>query len=212
MSKEHKTSATIPATSRWRQWLTFGFIGLGLLLIVFFGIRSFRSFSQMRYVREQGLDRGEASVEAIRGWMPIDYIAVAYAVPEEYIFAYLDIPFDKRNRHQTLRDLNRIYDLGLSSDRQNQRAIEAVAEAIDAYRANPVVTGLDDIREWMTIRYISVSTGVPEAFIFEQIGIPAENDNEFKDLRQLEREYRYGGVRELIEAIKKALASDEKTP
>lgn len=193
-----------------KKWLTFGFLALGLLLMLVFGMRSFSSFNEMRYVREQGLDRGTASVEAIRGWMTVGYVAVAYAVPEEYLFNYLGIPFERQNQHETLRDLNRIYDLGLSSDGQEQRVIEAVGEAIEAYRANPVVTGLDDIRPWMTVRYIAVSTGVPEAYIFDQIGIPAENDNEFKDLGLLERQYRYdGGMRRLIDEIKDALANYE---
>ncbi|MCA9963967.1 MAG: hypothetical protein KC423_06985 [Anaerolineales bacterium] len=195
------------------KWLTFGFLALGVLLILIFGVRSFRSFKQMRYVRAEGLDRGDASVDAIRGWMTLDYVAVAYAVPEEYLLNYLGIPFEQRNGHETLRDLNRIYDLGLSADRQDQRVIEAVAEAIEAYRANPVVTGLDDIRPWMTIRYISVSTGVSETYIFEQIGIPAENDNEFKDLGRLDKEYRYeGGLRALIDTLRNALANYEKAP
>lgn len=195
------------------KWLTLGFLALGLLLILVFGVRSFRSFNQMRYVREQGLDRGEATVDAIRGWMTLDYVAVAYAVPEEYLLNYLGIPFGRRTGHETLRDLNRIYDLGLSADGQEQRVLEAVAEAIEAYRANPVVTGLDDIRPWMTVRYIAVSTGVPEAYIFDKIGIPAENDNDFKDLGLLEREYRYdGGMRRLIDEIKSALAEYEKAP
>ncbi len=204
-----KKLTQIPLT----KWLTFGFIALGLLLMLVFGVRSFRSFNQMRYVRDQGLDRGEASVDAIRGWMTLDYVAVAYAVPEEYLLNYLGIPFEQRNGHEALRDLNRLYDLGLSADGQDQRVTEAVAEAIEAYRTNPVVTGLDDIRPWMTVRYISVSTGVPETYIFEQVGIPAENDNEFKDLGLLDKEYRYkGGLRALVDTIKSALAGYEKAP
>ena len=72
---------------------------------------------------------------------------------------------------------------------------------------------VDAIQPWMTIRYISVSTGVSETYIFEQIGIPAENDNEFKDLGRLDKEYRYeGGLRALIDTLRNALANYEKAP
>ena len=74
-------------TPYWRRILTFALILIGVGLILYFGTNSVRSFQRVRYVQEQGLETGEASVDAIRGWMNIRYIGVAYAVPEEYIYA-----------------------------------------------------------------------------------------------------------------------------
>jgi hypothetical protein len=88
--------------------------------------------------------------------------------------------------------------------------VDKIAAAILAYREDPVATGLRDIRPWMTIRYIANSTGVPEAYILEQIGL-AEGDNygvlplpELADATGYE-----GGPDRLTEAIESALAAYE---
>src|SRR5690606_36746289 len=84
--------------------------------------------------------------------------------------------------------------------------------AILAYRENPVTTGLDDIRPWMTVQYIANSTGVPAEYLFEQLDIPAEG-NAFKPLQMLAREVGFReGPRGLSEAIKSALNQYEATP
>ena len=191
--------------TRW-QLLAIVLVLVGLGLVVIFGIRSYRSFQTMRYIHEEGLDAGTADVEAIRPWMTIRFIAVAYAVPQEYIFAELDIPFDRRDSNATLGDLNRKYDFGRPADQDEPPILDKVREAILAYRANPVATGLrDDVRPWMSIRYIANSTGIPEAYIFEQIGLSAAG-NESNPLDRLDHEFKFGGRREIVEAVKEALA------
>ena len=80
-----------------RQFLATAFIVIGLLVIGIYAMRSYRSYQQWQYIREQGLDRGVASIDAIAPWMTVRYVSVAYAVPEEYVFAELDIPFNRRN-------------------------------------------------------------------------------------------------------------------
>jgi uncharacterized SAM-binding protein YcdF (DUF218 family) len=191
--------------SKW-QLLAIVLVLVGLGLVIFFGIRSYRSFQAMRYIQEQGLDAGTADVEAIRPWMTIRFIAVAYAVPQEYIFAELNIPFDQRDSNDTLSHLNQKYDFGRPAERGEPPIMDKVREAILAYRANPVATGLrDDVRPWMSIRYIANSTGIPEEYIFEQIGLPAAG-NESKPLDRLDHEFKFGGRRKIVEAVKEALA------
>ncbi|MEZ4619542.1 MAG: hypothetical protein R2867_29115 [Caldilineaceae bacterium] len=75
---------------------------IGVWLMVFFGTRTLRAYREFGYAREQGLLDGTATVDAIQPWMTIRYIAVAYAVPEEYIYAKLGIPFDRRAEHEPL--------------------------------------------------------------------------------------------------------------
>ena len=75
------------------QILAIVLVVVGLGLVIFFGMRSYRSFRAMQYIREQGLDVGAADLDAIRPWMTVRFVAVAYGVPQEYIFAQLDIPF-----------------------------------------------------------------------------------------------------------------------
>ena len=186
---------------------------IGLVVIIIFGLRSVRSYRQWQYVREQGLDRGVASVEAIQPWMTIRYVSVAYSVPEEYIFAQLDIPFNKRNSNDYLGRLNRDYDFGRPAPGDTPAIVEKVAASILAYRENPVATGLDDIRPWMTIRYIANSTGVPETYLIEQLGITTDDNNLFKPLDQLAKDVRYErGPRGLVEVIKTALNQYEVDP
>ncbi len=186
--------------------LAIGLIIIGLALVAHFGMNSFRSFQQMRYIHEQKLDLGAAHVDAIRPWMTVRFVAVAYAVPQEYIFAELDIPFDQRNSNDTLGNLNRKYNFGPPATAGGELPfLNKIRQIITQYQANPVATGLEeDIRPWMTIRYIANSTGVPADYIFQQIGLPATG-NENKPLGLLEQESHYGKPA-LGEAIKKALA------
>ena len=98
---------------RLRLALTIAVIALGLAIAAFFGVRAVSSFRQLQYIRQQGLDRGAASVDAIRPWMTIRFIAVAYAVPEEYLYSALAIPFDGATPTKSLGELNRTIALGL---------------------------------------------------------------------------------------------------
>ncbi|MGB5051011.1 MAG: hypothetical protein WBO46_18840, partial [Caldilineaceae bacterium] len=83
--------------SKLRRFLPLALILIGLLVTVLFGLRSLRSFRQVRYIQQQGLDAGTANVDAIQRWMTIRFIAVAYAVPEEYLYSALGVDFDRRN-------------------------------------------------------------------------------------------------------------------
>lgn len=195
-----------------RGLLAVVLILLGLVITVYFGLRAVRSFQQMRYIHEQGLDRGTASVEAIRPWMTLRFVAVAYAVPEEYLYSQLQIPFERRNADNSLGELNREYHLGQTPGSNELAIIDKIKAAIKEYQANPVITGLRDVRPWMSIRYIANSTGVPEDYIFEQLGISQEG-NESKPLDILSDELRYqGGPRALADEVQRILEGYQGTP
>jgi len=187
------------------QILAIVLVVIGLGLVIFFGLRSVRSFREMQYIREQGLDLGTAEIDAIRPWMTIRFVAVAYGVPQEYLFAELGIPFEHRNSNDSLAHLNRKYEFGRPSEDYQPPILAEVQEAILKYQADPVATGLvEDVRPWMSVRYIANSTGIPEEYIFAQIGIPLEG-NEGKPLERLDHEFDYGGRREIVEAVKQTL-------
>jgi hypothetical protein len=197
---------------RTRLLLAIGVIALGLAIAVLFGIRTVTSARELQYIHQQGLDRGTASVDAIRPWMTIRFIAVAYAIPEEYIYSALGIPFERRNADTSLGELNKQYQLGNSPTNNELVIIDKAKVAIAAYRQNPIATGLRDVRPWMSIRYIANSTGVPEQYIFDAIGIPASG-NENKPLDLLSKEQHYpGGARALVDAVTSALAQRKDTP
>jgi len=137
--------------------------------------------------------------------MTIRFVAVAYGVPQEYLFAELGIPFEHRNSNDSLAHLNRKYEFGRPSEDYQPPILAEVQEAILKYQADPVATGLvEDVRPWMSVRYIANSTGIPEEYIFAQIGIPLEG-NEGKPLERLDHEFDYGGRREIVEAVKQTL-------
>ncbi|MEW5959358.1 MAG: hypothetical protein AB1801_16630 [Chloroflexota bacterium] len=187
-------------------------VTLGLAITIYFGLRAVNSFRQLQYIHEQGLDRGAASVDAIRPWMTIPFIAVAYAVPEEYLYSQLEIPFDRHNFHISLGELNRNHQLGQSPNGDYPAIIDKVRAAITAYRANPVVTGLRDVRTWMSIHYIANSTGVPADYIFKQLNLPMTG-NEDKPLDILSEELHYkGGPLGLADDIQRVLAGYQETP
>lgn len=187
-------------------------LALGLIITLYFGLRAVNSFRQLQYIHEQGLDRGTASVDAVRPWMTIRFIAVAYAVPEEYLYSQLEIPFNRRNANSPLSELNRDYQLGQSPYGPYPAIIDKVRKAIVAYRANPVVTGLQDIRPWMSIHYIANSTGVPADYIFQQLNLPVTG-NEDKPLDILGEELHYkGGPRGLADDIQQVLAGYQQQP
>jgi hypothetical protein len=201
-----------PLRPRTRLLLTIGVIAIGLALVGFFGIRTVTSARQLQYIRQQGLDRGSASIDAIRPWMTVRFIAVAYAVPEEYIYSALEIPFDRRRPDNSLGEINREFQMGNSPTDNELVIIAKTKAALTAYRANPVATGLRDVRLWMSIRYIANSTGIPEQAIFDAIGIPA-TDNQFKPLELLGKEQHYpGGPKALEDAVRGALAQHKDTP
>lgn len=187
--QEHSATQTKPKTQsvikrflkNRRLWAIL-IVVLGLWLMFFFGTRTLRAYRELEYAREQGLLNGTASVDAIQPWMNIRYIAVAYAVPEEYIYAKLDIPFDRRSERDPLGRLGRQNrEDGPPSaenappDRDQTRdAIVAQMKAIVlAYRDNPVAPGLQDIRPWMSLAYIANSTGVPLDYLVETVGTRA---------------------------------------
>ena len=207
----HRLQIAAPSP-RARLLLAVAAIVLGLGVAAFFGVRSVRSFRQLEYIRQQGLDRGTASVDAVRPWMTIRFIAVAYAVPEEYLYSALGIPFDRRNADQSLGELNRIYQRGQVPNSTELAIVDKARTAITEYRKNPVATGLRDVRPWMSVHYIANSTGVPESEIFAAIGLPAAG-NEDKPLDLLSQEQHYpGGPRALSEAIQRALEQRKAAP
>ena len=134
---------------------------IGLAMIFFFGARARESYRQLQYLHDEGFDTGDAEVNAIRPWMTIHFVAAAYAVPEDYIFAKLGLNAAQRDRDIDVEHLNHELGLGPSADGTGPEVIRRLRDIILAYRANPVATGLADVRGWMTLNYIVNSSGIP---------------------------------------------------
>ncbi|MBN1219736.1 MAG: hypothetical protein JXM69_12475 [Anaerolineae bacterium] len=116
--------------SRKERILIIVLIVAGLILVLFFGFRAFRSYMR---IQQTGLQPGVTDVEAIRGWMTVPYIATAYGVPEAYIFESIGIP-QEGNQNKSLRQLNGEY-----GDDQGA-VVTAVKAAIRQYQADHPLT------------------------------------------------------------------------
>ncbi len=86
--------------------------GLGLLIVGFFGLRTFHAFREFRGHRppppftgsEDGI-QAETDVELIRDWMTIGFIAHTYRTPPRALYDALGIP-PKGNEKKSLKQLN----------------------------------------------------------------------------------------------------------
>jgi hypothetical protein len=120
------STASNPGPSRRGKILTTGLIILGLILVIFFGLRAVRSFIRLQ---QDGLKPGVTDVEQVKGWMTVPYIAHAYKVPEDYIFEQLNIP-PQANRKKNLGQLNREF-----FPEERGATLNAVKAAIRHYQA-----------------------------------------------------------------------------
>lgn len=191
---------------------------MGLVLSLYYGNRTLRSYRQVRFIQERGFDSGDADLDAIRPWMTIHFVASAYAVPKEFIFAELGVEAEKHRRDIDLKHLNEELRLGRSSVGPYPALIDRLREIILAYRDDPVVTGLRELRGWMTLEYIANGTGVPAATIINELDLEelaekrsADEGSEvdvsvYRPLSRLAGDLRYpGGPRALEESIQSVL-------
>lgn len=82
---------------------------LGALLILFFGLRTFRAFKRFEGHQPPPIS-GEldTNVEDIEDWMTIPFISRSYGVPPEILFDALAIPANE-NHKKSLKQLNDEY-------------------------------------------------------------------------------------------------------
>jgi len=173
----------------------------------------YQSYQEMEFAREHHFQNGDVSPDLLRPWMTIRYIAVSYAVPQEYLFNAVGIPPRRENSMISISRLNQ--QLGLGTQNDNPVVQDQIREAIIAYRANPVTTGLIErqVVGWMNIQYIANSTGIPAEAFFDEIGIPI-NGNAYLPLDVLsDRSHYKGGPRSLVQAVQNVINSyPEKKP
>ncbi|MEZ4657080.1 MAG: hypothetical protein R2911_05875 [Caldilineaceae bacterium] len=161
---------------------------------------------QQQFLREQLFARGAPDVKAVRAWMTLRFASVSYGVPESFLYAQLGIPAEGADDEPTLGQLNSRYGFGLSENGEYPAIVDKVQTAILAFRANPTPPGLAQIDDWMSIRYIANSTGIPESYLLAQIDIAVPNAA-IQNLTDLSVASSYpGGVRDLVRALQKALA------
>ena len=197
-----------PTFPPWQKALAVLLVGGGLLMLILFGGRFGRNMLQFR---TQGLRPGVSAVEDIRPWMTFEYVAVAYGVPTPYLADALNLADTPENRDTPLGRLAREQRI------DGAEFITLTQKAITAYQANPVATGLNEIRPWMTLDYIANAVGIPVTYLLDELGLPANRDMEYRPLRNLGREIREPELENRLRAILEAYnpetdAAPEATP
>jgi hypothetical protein len=88
-----------------------GLVIIGLMIIVFFGLRTVRAFRQFHGHRPPppfATRPVETDVNLIRDWMTIPFIANMYGLNPHILFKALDLP-EQGNREKSLKQLSNEY-------------------------------------------------------------------------------------------------------
>jgi hypothetical protein len=194
------------------QWLAMALILVGVTIMVPKAKGMFDFYKEVQYAADHNFASGNVSPELLRPWMSIRYIAVAYAVPQQYLFDAAGIKPKKETSMIALNRLNQ--QMGHGKGNGQPVLMKTIQDAIVAYRANPIVTGLLEkhVEEWMTVQYIANSTGVPAETILQAINLPLDG-NAHKPLGFLSDEVDYpGGPKMLIAAVQKIVDTQGLNP
>lgn len=197
------------------QWIAIGLIIVGLALAVVFGTRLFRPHGGRGFGPPPPPRAAEArnpDARQIRPWMNIRFIAVSFAVPQEYLFVAAGIPMNEKNSKTPIDRLNAEYKFGTVDG--ELMLIVKLRKAVEEYKANPVPTGLteDGVRGWMSIQYIANSTGIPAGEICQQLGIAVQGNTDLP-LEMLAEKVKYaGGPKALVSAVQKIVNTAGKKP
>jgi hypothetical protein len=196
------------------QLIALLLILVGAVMVVNYGRRTFTSYRAIEYARTNHFDQGNIDPSLVRPWMNMEYIAVAYTVPQEYLYVELNIPMEQRNSRTPLSKINDQFRDKKANAENDPIVMDEIKAAILAYRADPVSTGLKEggVRPWMSVQYIANSIGMPAEAIFEQLGI-ALDGHAYMDLGRLAHEVNYnGGPKALVDELQKVVDSHQGTP
>jgi hypothetical protein len=119
-------------TPKQRNFFVGLMIIIGLIIIVFFGLRTARAFRQFHGHHPPpafDVEHIETDVELIRDWMTLPYISITYGLPHRLLYEALDISPDRAER-KSLKQLNDQYFPG-----EPGIVLEKVKAAIRAYQA-----------------------------------------------------------------------------
>ncbi len=205
---------------------------VAIVLIIFGALTTIRyargalnAYRTMEYARVNNFDAGNVDPALIRPWMNLRFVAVAYAVPEEYILEELGIrppeghggrtdgpPGGRDDREFTQAPLDRLNDrLRLGNTNGEPALLPILRDVILRYREDPVATGMTErgVRPWMNMQYIANSTGIPVETFFEAMGVPVEG-YAYIPLERLADEVQFvGGPGALMDAIRNVINTYE---
>jgi hypothetical protein len=194
------------------QWLAVILILIGVSIMVPKARGMVEFYREAQYATVNRFHEGNPSPDLLRPWMSMRYISVAYAVPQKYLFDTAGIQPRKETSMVGINRLNN--QLGLGKVDGQPALMKTIREAILAYRANPVATGLIEqhVEGWMTVAYIANSTGIPAETILQGAGIPVDG-NAYATLGFLSDKVNYPGKeRALVATIQKIVDAQGVKP
>jgi hypothetical protein len=100
---DRQDSESAPTQKSQKRSLVVLIILAGVILVVFFGLRTFRTIMRIRHMEMRPLS---TDVELIRGWMTIPFISDNYRVPVEVLVQACDLP-PAPKKHENLDQINR---------------------------------------------------------------------------------------------------------
>ena len=120
--------------TRQRALIT-GLIIIGIIIVGFFGLRTFHAFRKFRGHHPPpfppaGAESAETDVELIRDWMTVPFISKTYRLPPNLLYETLDIP-PAQNEEKSLKQLNQQY-----YPQEDGMVLEKVKAAIRAYQSS----------------------------------------------------------------------------
>lgn len=189
--------------------LAIALIVIGGFITVRYALRSISIYREIEYARSHNFEEGNVDPELIRPWMNLRYIAVTFAVPQEYIFEQIGLQPQRENSTLPLDRLNDELRLGRIADQPI--LISILNDIITRYREDPVPTGLTErgVRPWMNMQYIANSTGIPVEAFFEQLGIPLDG-HAYMPMDRLSEQVNYpGGPGPLMDEIRRVIDTYE---
>jgi hypothetical protein len=173
------------------------------LVIMAARVKGMKDFSrEVQYARQNNFAAGNLSPDLLRPWMSLRYIAIAYAVPQKYLYDAIGVRPGPETSMLGINRLNR--QMGMGQVDGEPALLSKIHQAILDYRANPVPTGLleQHVEGWMSVAYIANSTGVPAETILQEINLPAVENNMNKPLDVVAKEVNYsGGPRRLAQDV-----------
>jgi hypothetical protein len=167
---------------------------------------------EARFAFENNFKDGNPSVDLISPWMTLRFVAASYAVPQKYIFDATHIEPGPHHSDISLERLNN--QVGLGQINNEPALLGLVRDAILAYRANPVATGLLERHpaDWMSIQYIANSLGVSGESLLTALHLPVD-DNLYIPLGFLSQKTQYpGGFQALQTDLEVVIASLPNLP
>ncbi|NUM46627.1 MAG: hypothetical protein HUU38_18140 [Anaerolineales bacterium] len=180
---------------------------LGVGLILFFGWRALHVFRQMPPLPPRPPKPIEVE-DGIRPWMNIKYISKVYAVPPEYLSHYLNLPPLTNIGRPSLEELNETLELG-NTENGEPVITQRIEWAIQEFYAHPDFRQTRLVAPTMSIHFIATETEIPEATLFEALGLP-QAGNEYTSLEVLSQEQNYaGGVEALVQTLQHLVNTSE---